>query len=218
MKNTTYYFSHDYNARNDRKMIRMRQKLKMEGVGVYWSLIEMLYEDGGKISLSDVPSIADELRVKEGMLDQLITSFGLFDNDGQVFWSDSVKRRLDKRLEKSEKARESVRKRWQNTNVLRTNYDSNTIKESKGKESKGNIVVGAIAPPSYKNWGEEEFKSDIAKYLDDFGRDACNAFFKYWSEKSASGKMKFQLERTWETKKRLETWQRRAEENYKKAS
>jgi hypothetical protein len=120
MKNTTYYFSHDYNARNDRKMIRMRQKLKMEGVGVYWSLIEMLYEDGGKISLSDVPSIADELRVKEGMLDQLITSFGLFDNDGQVFWSDSVKRRLDKRLEKSEKARESVRKRWQNTNVLRT--------------------------------------------------------------------------------------------------
>jgi hypothetical protein len=218
MKNTTYYFSHDYNARNDRKMIRMRQKLKMEGVGVYWSLIEMLYEDGGKISLSDVPSIADELRVKEGMLDQLITSFGLFDNDGQVFWSDSVKRRLDKRLEKSEKARESVRKRWQNTNVLRTNYDSNTIKESKGKESKGNIVVGATAPPSYKNWGEEEFKSDIAKYLDDFGRDACNAFFKYWSEKSASGKMKFQLERTWETKKRLETWQRRAEENYKKAS
>jgi hypothetical protein len=44
-------------------------------------------------------------------------------------------------MDKSEKARISVQKRWDNkkkkdTNVLRTDNDSNTIKERKGKEIK----------------------------------------------------------------------------------
>jgi hypothetical protein len=44
-------------------------------------------------------------------------------------------------MDKSEKARISVQKRWkkreeENTNVLRTQNDSNTIKERKGKERK----------------------------------------------------------------------------------
>lgn len=33
-----------------------------------------------------------------------------------------------------------------------------------------------------------------------------NNFYSYWSEKAASGKMKFQLEKTWETSKRLKKW------------
>ena len=44
------------------------------------------------------------------------------------------------RDEKSKKARESVAKRWsKDTNVLRPEYERNTIKESKGKERKVNI-------------------------------------------------------------------------------
>jgi hypothetical protein len=34
-------------------------------------------------------------------------------------------------------------------------------------------------------------------------------FYDYWREKSASGLMRFQLQKTWDTSLRLKTWQRR---------
>ena len=40
MKKDTFYFSHDYNAHNDVKILFMRQQLGMEGYGIYWFLIE----------------------------------------------------------------------------------------------------------------------------------------------------------------------------------
>jgi hypothetical protein len=163
MKNTSYYFSHDYNARNDRKLIKLRLKLKMEGLGIYWCLVEMLYEEEGKISISDIPTIADELRVKQGIIDQVVTSFDLFQNDGNFFWSESVKRRLDKRLEKSEKAKESIRIRWQNTNVIRTNNDRNTIKGKERKEKERKVFT----PPSIDEVREyfisKGYREDVAE-------------------------------------------------------
>ena len=57
-------------------------------------------------------------------------------------------------MNKSEKARISVQKRWdkkkeENTNVLRTYYECNTIKESKEKESKEKELV-ASQPNEYQ--------------------------------------------------------------------
>ncbi|RYE28449.1 MAG: DUF4373 domain-containing protein, partial [Sphingobacteriales bacterium] len=165
-KENTYYFSHDYNARNDRKMVKLRLKLKMEGVGIYWSLVEMLYEEGGKLPFSEVSIIAVEWRAKESVIEQVIKDFDLFENDGESFWSESVKRRLDKRFEKSEKAKASASHRWRNANAMRTHTDGNAIKERKGKENKGKdnkSISGAIAPThkTFKNFSEEDFKEEI---------------------------------------------------------
>jgi hypothetical protein len=148
MKDTSYYFSHDYNARNDRKLMKLRFKMKMQGIGIYWCLVEMLYEEGGKISFSDIPTISEELRIKEGLIDQVLTSFDLFENDGNFFWSNSVKRRLDKRLEKSEKAKESASHRWNNANGMRTHNEGNAIKERKGKKIKEKkmSIAGETSP------------------------------------------------------------------------
>jgi hypothetical protein len=41
--------------------------------------------------------------------------------------------------------------------------------------------------------------------------DMKTSFTNYWTEKSPSGKMKFQLQETWETSKRLDTWIRNQE-------
>ena len=51
MKKETFYFSHDYNARNDTKILYMRQELGMEGYGIYWYLIEALADSGGILPL-----------------------------------------------------------------------------------------------------------------------------------------------------------------------
>lgn len=81
------------------------------------------------------------------------------------------------------------------------------------------VVSGAIAPPakerSFKQWTSDEFVKEINKHAELFTYVLRNEFYKYWKEKSAGGLMRFQLERTWETKLRLDTWLRRENEKNK---
>jgi hypothetical protein len=135
----TYYFPHDYNARCDRKLVNVIMKHGMEGIGVFWCLVEMLYEEGGYMPL-EFDRITFELRTDIKIVQSIIKEFDLFENDGSKFWSESVLSRLQKRADKSEKARKSIQSRWEkfkrNTDVLGTNKGRNTIKEKKKKEIK----------------------------------------------------------------------------------
>lgn len=80
-----------------------------------------------------------------------------------------------------------------------TKTESKTIRES-----------GASAPKrSFKNLNEGEFYNEIAGFKDTYSKEMLRAFFDYWKEPSATGIMRFQLEKTWETGLRLKTWQRR---------
>ena len=49
----TFYFPHDYHARHDPKLERLRMKYGCVTDGVYWCLVEMMYEQGGYISIED---------------------------------------------------------------------------------------------------------------------------------------------------------------------
>jgi len=54
---------------------------------------------------------------------------------------------------------------------------------------------------------KEKFKSSLSPYIDKYGRDMLNAFFKYWTEPNPSNtKMRFELEKTWSVKLRLSNW------------
>lgn len=133
------YFSHDYKARHDRKLVHLLMKRGVEGIGIFWCIIEMLYEEGGRISTSEYERITFELHASFDTVKSVIEDFKLFKIEGDHFYSVSVIDRLKQRSEKSEKARESIRKRWErssDTNVERTNNDGNTKKESKGKEKR----------------------------------------------------------------------------------
>lgn len=153
MAKDTYYFSHDYNARSDKEMMKVRMKMGMTGIGLYWCIVEMLYEEGGYLNRSEYERIAFELQSNCNDITTLIEEFKLFKFDNEMFWSDSALERLNKRKDKSDKARESVRKRWDNTNVLQSNNAPNTIKERKGEEKKEkeNTTVGAGEPAKINN-------------------------------------------------------------------
>ncbi|HEX8660070.1 MAG TPA: DUF4373 domain-containing protein [Hymenobacter sp.] len=145
MKN---FFSHDEGARNDPKLIKVLMRLGQEGKGVYWDLVEMLYEQSGYLLLSECESYAFALRTKCELIDALIRDFGLFETDEEKFWSNSVLKRLDLRYAKSAKAAESAAKRWENANAMRTHSDGNAKKgkENKGKES--NSSLRSELPPT----------------------------------------------------------------------
>lgn len=61
---------------------------------------------------------------------------------------------------------------------------------------------------------QEEFYDHLKSFIGDFSKETLREFYDYWSEPNKSGtKIKWQLERTWDTKKRLERW---TNNNFKK--
>jgi hypothetical protein len=208
------YFSHDHNARNDRKMVRLAMAYGMQGIGIYWCVVEMLYEEQGKIMLSDCERIAFELRVDCNIVDSVITNFGLFEYDENYFWSASVDRRIEAQIQVSQGAKKAAEQRWQkyrnqqdtpvDAGAMRTHTERNARKEkeSKVKESKSKSI--SIAPLSKDQFCDLINQHGGAKYPATLLAD----FFNYWSEANQKGKMRWQLERTFEIPNRLATWAR----------
>lgn len=142
------YFSHDYHARDDLNMKKLLMSKGMAGIGLYWCLVELLYESGGYIKLETIPVIAFELRVSEKDIESLISDFGLFCIENEKFHSNGVLKRLEIRFEKSEKARQSAAVRWNksevNANALQSDSEGNAIKEKKSKEKEKKINKNTI--------------------------------------------------------------------------
>jgi hypothetical protein len=133
------YFSHDTKARSDSKLVSLTMKKGMEGLGVYWCIVEMLYENEGRIMRTECERIAFELRTHSDCINEVIYSHDLFNWDDEYFWSNSVLKRLETINTKSEKARQSAGKRWGNASAVRTQCDGNAIKEKESKEKENNI-------------------------------------------------------------------------------
>jgi hypothetical protein len=199
MAKEAYYFSHDLGARNDPKLQKVLMKLGQAGKGVYWDLVEMLFEEGGKLLLSEVESYAFALRSDNDCITKLINDFDLFVKDEVFFWSNSVNRRISEREEKSEKARSSANERWKianalknDANVLRDESDGNAIKEKKVKEKKvkEKFIAPSIGEVSLyftengydRMAGEKAFKYyDVAGWKDSNGKSVIN-----WKQKMQS--------------------------------
>jgi hypothetical protein len=58
----------------------------------------------------------------------------------------------------------------------------------------------------------EDFKNSIKPFIEKYSVEMCRAFFEYWSEPNPSKtKMRFELQKTWEISRRLNTWASRQE-------
>jgi hypothetical protein len=141
-----YYFSHDSNARNDLKVVKLRRLAGLEGVGLYWCLIEMLREEETfKLELSLFDDICFELRVKEEAITKIFDC-NLFDNDSTHFWSNSLITRMKKMENSMEKRREAGRRgglaKSSNAKAKPEQCSSKIVatpsKEKKRNEKKGN--------------------------------------------------------------------------------
>ena len=89
----------------------------------------------------------------------------------------------------------------------------------KGKESKENSTSDEVekkkpaASAATTEERKEQFRKSLVPFVEQYGREMIREFFDYWSELTPSrAKMRYELERTWETPRRLATWSRRREE------
>jgi hypothetical protein len=120
MEKQSYYFSHDSNARNDVKIIKLRRQLGLEGYGLYWCLIEMLRDaPDNKLPLDSTDDIGFSLNISKEKVDTVIKGYGLFVTDEHNFFSERLIRNMEQyngiKQRLSEAGKKGMEKRWANT-------------------------------------------------------------------------------------------------------
>ena len=98
MINKSYYFSHDYAASNDVKILFLRQQLGMEGYGIYWFLVENLAQAGGLLPMNITPVLAMQMQTNEVKVKAVINEFNLFTITENGFFSNRLNEHLKIRL------------------------------------------------------------------------------------------------------------------------
>lgn len=177
-----YYFSHDYNSRNDQKILVLRSVYQSKGYGVFWMLIEIMAESTlPHIAHAHIPAIAvsineDSIWLNE-FVEYCINEARLFTSDGLVFTSMRIIKHKQMRELFSESGRVGADRRWHNiappiSPPIREGY----AKERKGKEIKGNKETPRFAPP--------DLQTAISFFLENKStQDQAESFHNYFASK-----------------------------------
>ena len=202
MNKDAYYFSHDSNARNDQRLMKVRMKYGMEGYGIYFAIIEILREQSDyTLAFNDLESISFDLRIDIEKIEDIVCNYSLFLIKGSsMFYSESLKRRLECMDKKKQKRIEAGRlggiasaKGKQNSTITQS-LNKTKLKETKlnKKDINGRLDV---------------FKKQVFELSTKFDKELLNNFTNYWSEPNKSNtKMKFEMEKTWDLNRRLNRW------------
>jgi len=146
MAKDTYYFSHDYNARNDKKISALVREFKSAGYGIYWCTAEMMHEEGGQLEFDDLTISAiskdlnEEFDLVKRVIEKCVSTFKLFIiSEDNILTASRVRRNLEKRKEIS-KIRSNAGKAGANAKQMQANAKQKVAKERKGKEIKGKEI------------------------------------------------------------------------------
>lgn len=200
---TAYYFSHDCNARNDEKILMLRAEYGWLGYGLFWALIEMMFENTEtSIRHNSVKGIAMgyniDITVLQSVINTAITE-GLFVSDGDTFWSESLRLRkqtlVDSRKKWSEAGKKGMEVRW-------------------GKPAKAEPENNNTITPLYQPYNDlitskvnkvNNNKTDFLKFLEDMKSEYPNLnhdleyklFTEYWQKSAKTLKMPKLAWRNW---------------------
>lgn len=145
-----YYFSHDANARNDFKMLKVRRNLGIEGYGIFFCLVEMLRDQKDFcLPLDSLVDIAYSLDTTEEKIHAVVHDYNLFEIGENSFYSsrliesmEAYKSLSQKRIDAGRKGgKASVKQRLSKDEAKVNDCSSIKGKEKKGKEKKGKEIV-----------------------------------------------------------------------------
>lgn len=230
----TFYFQHDYNARNDERLLMLRAKYGIEAYGVFWMILESMAEAStGQINRVAIAGLSLGYGVAIERLTAIIDyciNVGLFKElqEGAI-----ISTRMCSHLAFRESLRSAGRagaaKRWPESHK---NSHPNA-KERKGKERKVNtkdtkelvvtkreereVVASPDAPTPaqvvrdfFANEASREtiIQELVAKgFSEDDARREVKKFRSYWTERNKTGqKERWEMEKTFELRRRLVTW------------
>ena len=100
---------------------------------------------------------------------------------------------------------QSITKITDNDNDI--DYDINKKEISPSGETKKKVSL-ASAPTLEKR--KSDFYESMVPFADLYDREMLNDFYQYWTELDKRRRhMRFEMQKTWETGKRLSTWSRK---------
>lgn len=185
------------------------QRCKPEAKSAFMELCCLYWINETKLSIEDAIIECDEDNYQNLLSKKVIKEV---DGYVKIYFLDE---QFENVLDKSEKARESVKKRWlkrnatvlesnyeSDTNVLQSNYESNTEEKRTEKEEKKNNIKDR----------KTSFAISLEPYLELYNREMLNNFYLYWTEHGEKDKkMRFEKEKSFDIKLRLSTWSKRSE-------
>lgn len=205
------YINHKTSNRSEYVFRKLIERKGAAAYGVYWYILEELYESGGKMLFEEIEPISKALCVRKDFVASVIKSFSLFQYDSDSFWSDEVIEQIEKRQKIKDKRKEAANKRWVS--------EKNIIMPEKEKEVESSPIVKPtkVSKEQEMKSREREFYNVLVPFVNTYGREMIREFFDYWSEPNKShSKMRFEQERTWDLTRRLQTWEKRSRNGFSK--
>lgn len=229
----SFYFSHDYNARNDQKILIIRWEYWLEWYALFFMCLEsMAEEDRGYIYRGAIAGLWVSYSVAIDRLMPFIEKcieIWLFHEDKIWIFSPRMHEHKKYRKSLSEQGKKGAEKRWKNSPPI----SPPNGKERKGKEIKGNNINTNITTNTNISivkevWDNTQTFFDILKEFEDkkeMSQEMIDTvqkitgwilewkelykFFNYWVETGSSWKQRWKMEKIFEIKRRLQTWKSR---------
>ena len=143
-----FYFTHDHGARNDPKILELRAEYGLEGLGLYWCIIETLAESSdGYINPKLLGGISVGFGIAKAKLQEHIDfmiDVELLHEDEYGYYSKRMMKHKKIRKIYSDAGKKGAETRWGDKKAngvsiggLKNRNSQKIAKESKGKESKG---------------------------------------------------------------------------------
>ena len=114
MKNTKLkklWFHHDFNARNDPKLLEVNMEVGTHGIAIFWMVVEMLYENDGYLSERELKTLIFTFHLNKEDVNKVLEICFDKDSKGNIT-SKRVIEELQEMGEISKKMSDNSKKRW----------------------------------------------------------------------------------------------------------
>lgn len=159
------YINHKISNRSEYAFRKLIERKGAAAYGVYWYILEELYESGGKMLFEEIEPISKVLCVRKDFVVSVIKSFSLFQYDSESFWSDEVIEQIEKRQKIKDKRKEAANKRWVS--------EKNIIVPEKEKEVESSPIVKPtrVNKEQEMKSREREFYNVLVPFVNTYGRE-----------------------------------------------
>ena len=177
----SFWFRHDCNANTDAKMLKIQSKYGWAGYGMFWFLVESLYNNDGRLDADAMRMLCQRNAIADDFPDFCV-EIELLKRDNGFYFSERLDEEIDNRVAKSAAARASAEKRWHNKKEDKSN--ANAMLEEKRREEKNNKQVSS----KMKSWISRNGVDSVDGYIDRMINDTCETCVKKAWKKFENGR------------------------------
>jgi hypothetical protein len=181
MAKDTFWFKHDYNARNDEKILELRSIHGAEAYGVYWMIVETMADnDNGGIKGGLIGGLSHGFGVAKDRLQEIIQcclDVDLIYEDDGYYFSRRMLRHKEERKFFSDKGKEGAAKKREKYRGALGGLKRG--EEKRGEERRIDIntgVQGKVEKVNVKLHGVGEFEIDVFDKCERWQYDELKSF------------------------------------------